>query len=86
MRFEALEGQNSDYQVYVLAAPHLANGGWGNTAWIGDYKGVPMLFAERRGICLALACSPDWTRGSAGFVGVSDGWQDVSAHKTIVFD
>jgi glucoamylase len=86
VRFTALEGKGSDYQVYVLAAPHLANGGSGNTAWVGDYKGVPMLFAERRGTCLALACAPDWTRGSAGFVGVSDGWQDVSAHKTMTWD
>ena len=84
-RFEALEGRNADYQVYVLLAPHLANGGWGNTAWVGDYKGVPMLFAERNGTCLAVACSPDWTRGSAGFVGFSDGWQDVSAHKTMTW-
>src|SRR5436190_7602894 len=86
IRFAALEGQSSDYQVYMLAAPHLANGGSGNTAWVGDYKGVPMLFAERRGTCLALACAPDWTRGSAGFVGVSDGWQDVSAHRTMTWE
>ena len=29
---------------------------WGNTAWVGDYKGTPMLFAERDGSALALAC------------------------------
>jgi glucoamylase len=86
IRFAALEGEIGDYQVYVLAAPHLANGGSGNTAWIDDYKGVPMLFAERRGIHLAVACAPDWTRRSAGFVGVSDGWQDVSAHKTMTWE
>jgi glucoamylase len=86
VRFAALEGRTSDYQVYALAAPHIANGGAGNTAWLGDYKGTPMLFAERSGISLAIACAPDWTRGSAGFVGVSDGWQDVSAHKTMTWE
>lgn len=84
-RFDALTGSIADYQLYVLLAPHLANGGWGNTAWVGDYKGVPMLFAERNGTCLALACTPEWKRGSAGFVGVSDGWQDLSAHRTMTW-
>ena len=40
-----------------------------------------MLFAERRGDALALACSAPWRARSAGFVGVSDGWQDLSQHK-----
>lgn len=70
-------------QLYLLLAPHLANAGWGNTAWVGDYKGVPMLFAERNGLALALGCAPSLKRGSAGFVGVSDGWQDLNANKTL---
>ena len=37
-----------------------------------------MLFAERNGTALAVACAPGWLRGSAGFVGVSDGWQDLT--------
>jgi glucoamylase len=82
-RFESLSGR--DLQLYVLLAPHLANGGSENTAWTGDYKGVPMLFAERSGTCLAVACAPDWKRGSAGFVGVSDGWQDLAAHNTMTW-
>jgi glucoamylase len=82
-RFVALTGALADYQVYVLLAPHLANRGWGNTAWVGDYKGVPMLFAERDGTALAVACSPDWIAGSAGFVGRSDGWQELVANRTL---
>ncbi len=70
-------------QLYVLLAPHLANGGWGNTAWVGDYKGVPMLFAERNGVAMALACTPSLMQSSAGFVGTSDGWQELSAHKSL---
>jgi glucoamylase len=84
-QFEGLGDGGADYQVYVLLAPHLANGGQDNTAWIGDYKGVPMLFAERRGTCLAMACAPGWKRSSAGFVGVSDGWQDLSQHKSMTW-
>ena len=29
----------------------------------------------------ALACSAPWKNRSAGFVGISDGWQDLSRHK-----
>src|SRR3990172_8178283 len=43
-RFLPLKGGLDDYHLFVLLAPHLGNKGRGNTAWIGDYKGVPMLF------------------------------------------
>ena len=83
--FEALVGDRSDYRVHVLLAPHLGNAGRGNTAWVGDYKGVPMLFAERGGLALAVASTPAWIRGSAGFVGVSDGWQDLTANQAMTW-
>jgi glucoamylase len=79
--FTALQGKLGDYHLFVLLAPHLGNHGAGNTAWIGDFKGVPMLFAERDGNALALACSANWLKRSVGFVGVSDSWQDVMRNK-----
>ena len=79
-RFVPLQGALGDYHLYVLLAPHLGNRGFGNTAWVGDYKGVPMLFAERNNIALALACSASWLKRSVGFVGASDGWQDLRQH------
>lgn len=81
VRFSPQQGKLEDYHVYVLLAPHLANQGGGNTAWVGQHKGVTMLFAERDGAALALACSVPWLKCSVGFVGASDGWQDVSQHK-----
>jgi glucoamylase len=80
-RFIALQGKMADYHLYVLLAPHLANHGAGNTAWVGDYKGVPMLFAERDGSALALACSAGWIKRSVGFVGASDAWRDLMRHR-----
>jgi glucoamylase len=77
--FEALEGAITDYRLFVLIAPHLVNAGAGNTAWVGDYKGTPMLLAAgRRGVSLALASSVPWLARSVGYVGVSDGWQLLS--------
>ncbi|MGA7220316.1 MAG: glucan 1,4-alpha-glucosidase [Candidatus Sulfotelmatobacter sp.] len=80
VRFEALQGQLSDYRLYALLSPHLANFGYHNTGWVGDYKGLPMFLAERDGSALALGSSAPWKKMSVGFVGVSDGWQDLSAH------
>jgi glucoamylase len=82
-QFSALKGKTEDYHVYVELAPHLANEGDHNTAWVGDYKGVPMLFAEKQGTALALACSVPWLNRSAGFAGTSDGWQDLNQHHQL---
>ena len=78
IRFEALVGAASDYEVHVIVAPHLVNAGADNTGWCGDFKGHQMLFAEGRGTSLAVASSVPWRVRSAGYVGVSDGWQTLS--------
>ena len=83
VRFVPLHGTLADFNLYVLLAPHLANAGAGNTAWVGDYKGSPMLFAEREHHALALASLAPWLARSAGFVGVSDGWQELHANKRL---
>jgi glucoamylase len=80
VRFEPLQGDLSDYRLYALLSPHLANCGTGNTGWVGEYKGVPMLLAEHDGTALALGCSAPWRKMSVGFAGYSDGWQDISSH------
>jgi glucoamylase len=85
VRFIPIVDSMSDYHVYVLLAPHLANHGSGNTALVGDYKGVPMLLAGRNGTALAVACSAGWLRRSAGFVGSSDGWQDLFQHHQLTW-
>ena len=80
IQFHALAGEAADYRLYALLAPHLVNRGAGNSAWTDDYKGTPMLFAEGSGTALALGCSTPFLARSAGFVGVSDGWQDLAQH------
>jgi glucoamylase len=58
-------------RLYVLLAPHLENSGLNNNAQAGAeleaWKGESAL-------CLAADCG--FSRSSAGYVGVSDGWQD----------
>jgi glucoamylase len=75
--FTLLRGTVADYRVYALLAPHLVNAGMGNTAWIDNHDGEPVLFASGRGVCLALASSLPWGACSAGYVGASDGWHQL---------
>ncbi len=85
VRFDPLKGKLTDYGIYALLAPHIGNHGSGNSGWLGDYKGTPMLFAQREGTALALACSVPFTKMSCGYVGFSDGWQDINANKKMTW-
>jgi glucoamylase len=85
VRFIAQQGARPDYHLHVLLAPHLGNQGGGNTAWVGEFESTLLLFARRNDCALALACSAPWTKRSVGFVGSSDGWQDLKAHKQMTW-
>ena len=86
VRFVPLQGSLRDYRLFALLAPHLANFGYGNTGWVDDYKGTPMLFAQRDACALALGSSAPWLKRSVGFVGTSDGWQDLSEHFQMTWE
>ncbi|MEO6813653.1 MAG: glycoside hydrolase family 15 protein, partial [Ginsengibacter sp.] len=76
----------SAFNLYVLLSPHIHNHGEGNSGWKGDYKGVPMLFAHRDNITLALACSSNFLKCSVGYVGQSDGYTDLKQHKQMEWE
>lgn len=82
--FEPLTGTLADYRLYALLSPHIGNCGYGNDGWVGEYKGIPMLFAQRSGLFLALACSVPFAALSCGYAGTSDGWQELHTHKRLV--
>jgi glucoamylase len=86
IRFVPLQGKLADYRLYGLLASHLANMGYGNTGWAGDYKGKSMLFAARDSTALALSCSVPFLKRSVGFAGVSDGWQDLSQNFQMTWE
>jgi glucoamylase len=86
VKFIPQQASLSSYHVHVLLAPHLGNRGGGNTAWVDEFEGTPLLFAQREGNALALACSAPWLKRSVGYVGSSDGWQDLKAHKQMAWE
>jgi glucoamylase len=67
-----LEGDG--VRLYPLLAPHLQPLAHGSTARVHD----GMLTAEGTRASLCLAADGGFDRCSAGYVGVSDGWQDFS--------
>lgn len=77
VRFIPLIGTLADYHLHLLVSPHLGNQGAGNTAWTGEYKGIPMVFAQRSDYAMTLMANVPWLRRSVGFVGASDGWQEL---------
>src|SRR5215470_2996301 len=86
IRFAPLTGKLADYRLYALLSPHLANFGYGNTGWVGDYKGTPLLFSQRDSVALAMGCSAPWGKRSVGFAGFSDGWQDLDRHFQMTWE
>ena len=63
--------------MYALLAPHLDGGGAGNSARALDMAGHKVLLAWKNEWSLAMAASCGFSRMSCGFVGASDGWQDL---------
>ena len=83
VKFIPLKGKLDDYQMYAILNPHMKNYGYNNNSWVGDYKGVQMLYAQREDIVLALACSTPFVNLSCGFYGTSDGWQEIKKEKKL---
>ena len=76
---------SKEIRLYVLVNPHLGDRGARNHGWVGEYKGVPMLFAEREGVALALASSAKFAAMSSGFIGRNDGLTDLRSHKRMTY-
>jgi glucoamylase len=73
-------------RAYLLAAPHLDGGGWGNHATVYDLFDRPVLAAEKNGVAMAVAATRPFVRASVGYVGASDGYTDVSQHRGMTFE
>jgi glucoamylase len=67
----------SRLKCYALLAPHLDVGGAGNSARSVDVAGKRCLLAWKGEISLAMGVDCGFTRSSCGYVGSSDGYQDL---------
>jgi glucoamylase len=78
VRYElvATHADDQSLALHLLAAPHLGGSGHGNDAWVD----AGVLHASKGDEHLAITADAPFTMASAGYVGSSDGWQDVAAH------
>ena len=77
VRVEADEELMSRLRLYALLALHLEVGGMGNSARVAEVAGKRLVIAWKDEMSLAFACDWGFSRASCGFVGASDGWQDL---------
>jgi glucoamylase len=68
---ESLRGK---LRLYALLAPH----GAGNTGRCSEIGASTLMHAQREDVHLVSGCSSGFTRRSIGYVGASDGWQDLT--------
>ena len=73
-------------RLYALLAPHLARYGAGNSGWCSELGGNPVLYAVREDVHLVMGCSHPFARRSVGYVGASDGWQDLTRHFKMTWE
>jgi glucoamylase len=67
-------------RLYALLSPHMKGLGQHNSARWFDVDGKPLFHAHRQELHMVFGASPDFKRRSVGYVGFSDGFQDLSAN------
>ncbi len=65
-------------RLFVLLAPHLEVGGRGNHGHVAQTPRGKVLTAHKGNTWLALGATVPFVRCSCGYVGTSDGWQDLA--------
>lgn len=85
-KFVPLKTDASKLKLFVLLAPHLDIGGWDNCGNVAHELDREILTAHKNDHWLALGCTARFKRTSVGYVGNSDGWQDLNADLHINWD
>lgn len=67
------------HDLYLLVAPHLEIGGYDNNGEVAQLGDTTLLLANKTGTWMAVATSAPSSGASVGYVGETDGWQDLAA-------
>ena len=77
-RFNVIPEWQGRLHFYVICAPHLEIGGWHNNANVIEARGRRFLLAHRNSTFLSIMATVPMIKLSVGYVGVNDGWTDLS--------
>lgn len=86
VKLDGEEAILSRLKCYALLAPHLDGGGAGNSARSLDISGRRCILAWKNNVSLAFGADCGFTRSSCGYVGASDGFQDLSQHMRMTWN
>jgi len=86
LRVEATIAWMNRLRIYALLAPHLEVGGWGNSAQRLRIAGITILLSRKSGTYLAMGATEGFIEASCGYVGASDGWQDLKDNLKLDWD
>jgi glucoamylase len=77
-RLEILDPKlHGKLRLFALLAPHLKGTGQNNSACWHNTGGRNFFAAAHEDVHMVFGCAPDFARRSVGYVGRSDGWQDL---------
>ena len=86
VKIEGDEELLSHLKCYALLAPHLDGGGAGNSARSLEIAGDRCVLAWKNNVSLAFGADCGFSRSSCGYVGNSDGFQDLSQHMRMTWN
>ena len=72
-------------KCYALLAPHLDGGGAGNSGRSLDIAGKRVLLCWRNDVSLVMGVTGGFVSSSCGYVGTSDGYQDLSRNRKMTW-
>jgi glucoamylase len=70
-------------KLYLFAEPQVGDQGAKNNAWVGTYKSITMLIAQRDRTCLAITSQPPLLQTSCGYMGKSDGCSTLARFESL---
>ena len=73
-------------RLFALLAPHIGRFGAGEFGWCREIGAAKIIHAQRGDVHLVMGGRPDFVRRSVGYVGTSDGWQDLMSHFKMDWD
>lgn len=82
VRFTASD-PDSELKLYLFVEPHIGDRGAANAAWVGQYKDVTMLLAQRDRTSMAVVSKPSMLQASCGYTGESDGLSLLAKHDEL---
>lgn len=78
VRLETAPEWKGRLRLFALLSPYIGGSGWDNSARRSVVAGRPVLLCWQDRIHLALGVSNGFLKTSCGYVGTSDGWQDLN--------